>query len=82
MKNKYLELFENLSNRLDLYHNETKNQRYLQIMLERRLKSLPENEGDVYEPDKITRKIIYAIDKNDSLDDMRPSYILCNCHLD
>ena len=51
-------------------------------MLERRLKSLPENEGDVYEPDKITRKIIYAIDKNVSLDDMRPSYILCNCHLD
>tara|TARA_B100001179_G_C18603366_1_gene412055 strand:- start:1422 stop:2453 length:1032 start_codon:yes stop_codon:yes gene_type:complete len=70
MKNKYLELFENLSNRLDFYHNETKNQRYLQIMLERRLKSLPKNEGDVYEPDKITRKIIYAIDKNVSLDDI------------
>lgn len=70
MKNKYLELFESLSKCLDLYHNETKNQRYLQIMLERRLKNLPENEGDIYEPDKITRKIIYAIDKNVSLDDI------------
>lgn len=70
MKNKYLELFEDLNKQLDLYHNTTNNQRYLQIMLERRLKNLPENKDDTYTPDRITRKIIYAIDKDINLDDV------------
>lgn len=70
MKNKYLLLFEELNNQLDLYHNETNNQRYLQIMLERQLKNMPKSEGDIYEPDAVTRKIIYAIDKKIKLDDV------------
>jgi len=67
MKNKYLELFNELKKQLDSYPNETNNQRYLQIMLERRLKNLSVNSDDNYEPDKISRKIIYAIDKEVSL---------------
>lgn len=70
MKNKYLELFSDLKKQLDSYPNETNNQRYLQIILERRLKYLPENNDDKYEPDKISRKIIYAIDKEVSLDEV------------
>ena len=70
MKNKYLELFNELKKRLDSYPNETNNQRYLRIMLERRLKNLSINSDDNYEPDKISRKIIYAIDKKVSLDEV------------
>ena len=70
MKNKHLELFKELKKQLDSYPNETNNQRYLQIMLERRLKNLSVNSDDNYEPDKISRKIIYAIDKEVSLDEV------------
>lgn len=70
MKNKYLELFNELKKQLDSYPNETNNQRYIQIMLERRLKNLSINNNDNFEPDKISRKIIYAIDKEVSLDEV------------
>lgn len=70
MKNKYLELFSDLKKQLDSYPNETNNQRYLQIMLERRLKNLSINSDHNYEPDKISRKIVYAIDKGVRLDEV------------
>lgn len=70
MKNKYLELFSDLKKQLDSYPNETNNQRYLQIILERRLKNLSINNDHNYEPDKISRKIVYAIDKGVRLDEV------------
>lgn len=70
MNNKYLEVFRELDRQLTNYPATSNNYAYLQIMLERRLKNLVDNDGEGFLPDKISRKMIYAIAKKTSLDEI------------
>ena len=68
VKNKYLEVFQELDKLLVYYPSESNDYDYLQAILKRRLKNLHETHGDNFVPDRISRKMIYVMVHGGELD--------------